>query len=131
MYKDIPFIDLHRHLDGNIRAKTILELGQKDFSVKINLIGILSRTFGVNSCFEELSALLAHKNDLVAVDLAGDELGKLGHLFINISLWFKKLGYRLLFTLVRLMIHLVFIRRLMNYMPHVLAMVLMRYMMKS
>jgi adenosine deaminase len=181
MYKDIPFIDLHRHLDGNIRAKTILELGQqhgialpadnltdllqhvqiqgkesnlvsflqkldygvsvltdldackriayenvhdaflqgldyaelrfspyymamqhklnvtdvvtavidgiklgqKDFSVKINLIGILSRTFGVNACFEELSALLVHKNDLVAVDLAGDELGKPGKLFIE------------------------------------------------
>jgi adenosine deaminase len=181
MYKDIPFIDLHRHLDGNIRAKTILELGhhhgiklpadnltdllqhvqiqgkesnlvsflqkldygvsvlanldackriayenvhdaflqgldyaelrfspyymamqhqlnvtdvvaavidgvklgQKDFPVQINLIGILSRTFGVNACFEELHALLAHKTDLVAVDLAGDELGKPGNLFIE------------------------------------------------
>jgi adenosine deaminase len=181
MNRDIPFIDLHRHLDGNIRAKTILELGQlhgvelpadnltdllrhvqiqgkesnlvsflqkldygvsvlgdldackriayenvhdaflqgldyaelrfspyymamqhklnvtdvvsavidgvklgqKEFAVQINLIGILSRTFGVNACFEELNAILAHKNEIVAVDLAGDELGKPGNLFVD------------------------------------------------
>ena len=58
-------------------------LGQKDFAVKINIIGILSRTFGVQACFEELNALLAHKSDLVAVDLAGDELGKPGTLFVE------------------------------------------------
>lgn len=181
IHTDIPFIDLHRHLDGNIRAQTIVELaqthhiklpannltdllphvqiqgkesnlvsflqkldygvsvladldackrvayenvqdaylqglhyaelrfspaymamkhqlntsdvvaaiidgvtsGQKAFPVKINLIGILSRTFGVQACYKELAALLAHKNDLVAIDLAGDELGKPGSLFID------------------------------------------------
>ncbi len=25
----LPLTDLHRHLDGNIRTQTILELGQK------------------------------------------------------------------------------------------------------
>ena len=25
----LPLLDLHRHLDGNIRAATILELGQR------------------------------------------------------------------------------------------------------
>jgi len=57
--------------------------GVKDFSVKINLIGILSRTFGVESCQHELEALLAHKNKLVAIDLAGDEYNYPGELFVN------------------------------------------------
>ena len=26
--RQLPLLDLHRHLDGNVRAKTILELGQ-------------------------------------------------------------------------------------------------------
>lgn len=30
----LPLTDLHRHLDGNIRTQTILELGQK-FGVKL------------------------------------------------------------------------------------------------
>lgn len=32
--KNLPLTDLHRHLDGNIRTKTILELGQQ-FNVKL------------------------------------------------------------------------------------------------
>jgi len=181
IHADLPFIDLHRHLDGNIRPQTILELaqqhniqlpadnlpqllphvqiqgkesnlmsflqkldygvavladldackrvayenvqdaylqglhyaelrfspyymamkhslsieevvaavidgvkqGQQDFSVKINLIGILSRTFGTEQCYQELNGLLAHKDNIVAIDLAGDELGKPGELFVD------------------------------------------------
>lgn len=41
--------------------------------VKVKLIGILSRTFGVESCTRELEALLAHRDQIVALDLAGDE----------------------------------------------------------
>ncbi|MBT1449577.1 adenosine deaminase [Glaciecola sp. XM2] len=48
---------------------------QQDFNVKVNLIGILSRTFGVEHCHKELDALLAHHKDIVALDLAGDEKG--------------------------------------------------------
>lgn len=40
---------------------------------KVNLIGIISRTFGVETAFQELNALLAFRDDLVALDLAGDE----------------------------------------------------------
>jgi adenosine deaminase len=47
------------------------------------LIGILSRTYGVKTCQKELDALLAFKNDLVAVDLAGDEIGFPGELFVD------------------------------------------------
>ncbi|WP_105166526.1 adenosine deaminase [Pseudoalteromonas sp. T1lg23B] len=178
---NLPLLDLHRHLDGNVRASTILELGQqfnlplpaqdleglrehvqvldnapdlmaflakldwgvkvlgdydacrriamenvadaqaqnidytelrfspyymaqshnlhpqgvveavvdgvkaatKGQAIKVNLIGIMSRTFGVEKCQYELDALLAFKNDLVAVDLAGDEIGFPGSLFIE------------------------------------------------
>jgi adenosine deaminase len=49
--------------------------GARDFGVQVKLIGILSRTFGVDSATRELDALLAFQKDLVAVDLAGDEGG--------------------------------------------------------
>lgn len=55
----------------------------KVYDVKINLIGILSRTFGVDKCQAELDALLAHKQHLIAVDLAGDEYNYPGELFVN------------------------------------------------
>ena len=29
MDSPLPFIDLHRHLDGNVRLQTILDLGRK------------------------------------------------------------------------------------------------------
>jgi adenosine deaminase len=51
--------------------------------IKVNLIGIMSRTFGVEKCQYELDSLLACKNDLVAIDLAGDEVGYPGELFID------------------------------------------------
>ncbi len=47
--------------------------GCRDFGVPTKLIGILSRTFGVEECARELDALLAFRDGLVAVDLAGDE----------------------------------------------------------
>lgn len=55
----------------------------KVYDVKINLIGILSRTFGVDKCQAELDALLAHKQHLIAIDLAGDEYNFPGELFVE------------------------------------------------
>jgi len=181
IHKDLPLTDIHRHLDGNIRAQTILELGRqhnialpastldtlrphvqvtslepdlvsflskldwgvkvladldacrrvayeniedaarnglhyvelrfspgymarthnlpvagvveaviagvkqgcRDFPVQTNLIGIMSRTFGETACEQELNALLAHRDSITALDLAGDELGFPGSLFLN------------------------------------------------
>lgn len=172
IHDDLPLIDLHRHLDGNVRLSTILELGQKHgielpadtleglrphihvsepqtdinayfqkfkwmvsvfadydacqrvayenvidahaegidyielrFSpwfmaephsldptnvvgavirgiqaglresddIQVNLLGIISRTYGPEIGFKELDALLAYKEDIVGLDLAGDE----------------------------------------------------------
>jgi len=58
-----------------------VNIGRKKFPTQVNLIGILSRTFGVEHCQNELNALLAFKDDLVAIDLAGDEYNFPGTLF--------------------------------------------------
>ncbi|EJD6408685.1 adenosine deaminase [Providencia rettgeri] len=58
-----------------------VQAGCKQFEIKINLIGILSRTFGQHACSTELQGLLAHRHHLCALDLAGDELGFPGELF--------------------------------------------------
>lgn len=57
--------------------------GCQQYDIKINLIGILSRTFGQDACAKELAGLLAHRDKLCALDLAGDELGFPGALFHN------------------------------------------------
>jgi len=57
--------------------------GCKTFNVEARLIGIMSRTFGEDACLQELEALLAHRDQITAVDLAGDELGFPGSLFLS------------------------------------------------
>ncbi len=47
--------------------------GERDFGVRAQAIGILSRTYDTETCHHELDALLAHRDHLVAIDLAGDE----------------------------------------------------------
>jgi adenosine deaminase len=49
--------------------------GSKKYGVPVNLIGILSRSYGEATCHQELQALLRAKDDIVALDLAGDEKG--------------------------------------------------------
>ena len=42
-------------------------------SIQVNLIGIISRTYGVEIGYKELNALLAYQEHIVGLDLAGDE----------------------------------------------------------
>lgn len=56
--------------------------GSKAFGVEARLIGIMSRTFGEAACLQELEAFLAHRDGITALDLAGDELGFPGSLFL-------------------------------------------------
>lgn len=60
-----------------------IEAGARDFDVQVNLIGILSRTYGPEICRKELDALLHHRDRLVALDLAGDEANQPGELFAD------------------------------------------------
>ncbi|HEY5268972.1 MAG TPA: adenosine deaminase [Anaerolineales bacterium] len=48
--------------------------GVGDFGVKVNLIGILSRTYGPETAAKELEALLSQRERITALDLAGDEV---------------------------------------------------------
>lgn len=71
-------------VDGVVEAVIAgVQEGCRDFRVDARLIGILSRTFGEAACQEELAALLAHREGITALDLAGDELGFPGTLFRN------------------------------------------------
>ena len=58
-----------------------IEEGRAKTGLKVNLIGILSRTFGAEACMTELKALLEHRAHLVALDLAGDEKNYPAELF--------------------------------------------------
>jgi adenosine deaminase len=60
-----------------------INAGSLDFGVKVNLTGILSRTYGPENCMKELHILLSSKNDITALDLAGDEIHFSGGLFVE------------------------------------------------
>jgi adenosine deaminase len=51
--------------------------------VRVNLIGILSRTYGAEIAMTELDALLAYRQHFVALDLAGDEANYPAPLFVD------------------------------------------------
>ncbi|AUX72663.1 adenosine deaminase [Erwinia pyrifoliae] len=52
-------------------------------NIDVRLTGIMSRTFGEEACLNELNGLLAHRDGINALDLAGDELGFPGQRFIR------------------------------------------------
>ena len=58
-----------------------IKRGISDHHTKVNLIGIISRTFGPEQCFKELDALLTQKDAIIALDLAGDEFNYPANLF--------------------------------------------------
>ena len=71
-------------VDGVVEAVIAgVREGCKAFPVEARLIGIMSRTFGESACLQELEALLAHRDGITAIDLAGDELGFPGSLFLS------------------------------------------------
>ena len=57
--------------------------GEAVSGVKANLIGILTRTYGPVRARRELRALLDHKNEITALDLAGDEGNWPAELFVE------------------------------------------------
>jgi len=89
-YTELRFSPYYMALEHNLPVQGVVEAviagvadGSRDFNVKTNLIGIMSRSYGSEACQIELDGLLSQKDKLVAVDLAGDELGKPGGLFVN------------------------------------------------
>ena len=51
-----------------------IKAAERDTGVQTQIIGIMSRTYDTETCHRELDALLEHRDHLVAIDLAGDEL---------------------------------------------------------
>lgn len=89
-YAELRFSPYYMAMNHNLSIIDVIsavidgvKAGVKSFDIKINLIGILSRTFGVKQCQLELDALLTHKDQLVAIDLAGDEYNFPGELFVT------------------------------------------------
>jgi adenosine deaminase len=60
-----------------------LEEGRNEFDIQVNAIGIISRTYGPDKGWIELEALLAYKDQIQALDLAGDEVNFPGKLFVD------------------------------------------------
>jgi adenosine deaminase len=60
-----------------------VKAAQRELPMRAALIGIISRTYGVEGCWRELNALLTHKDNIIALDLAGDELHFPGELFVE------------------------------------------------
>ena len=70
------FMAESNHLDPAAVVEAVVDgiaAGQRDFGVKVNLIGILSRTYGPDIAAMELEALLTERDRITALDLAGDE----------------------------------------------------------
>lgn len=72
-----------------------VQAGTRDFPVRVNLIGILSRTYGVEAAWKELDALTPFRDHLAALDLAGDEANWPGELFVPHMARARDLGWQI------------------------------------
>jgi adenosine deaminase len=72
-----------------------IEAGRQATGVRVNLIGILSRTYGPQTAWQELEALLTQKDRLVGLDLAGDEAHFPGELFVDHFKRGREAGWRI------------------------------------
>jgi adenosine deaminase len=60
-----------------------LEKGREKYPIEVNAIEIISRTYGPDQGWAELESLLAYKDQITALDLAGDEVNFPGRLFVD------------------------------------------------
>jgi adenosine deaminase len=60
-----------------------VQQGREKSGMMVNLIGIISRTYGVDLGWKELNALLTQKDHITALDLAGDEANYPAELFVE------------------------------------------------
>lgn len=89
-YAELRFSPFYMAMEHKLPVEAVVEAvidginqGRKQFvgKTQVNLIGILSRSYGQENCTTELDALLRFKDHLVGMDLAGDEKGFAGQLF--------------------------------------------------
>ena len=89
-YIELRFSPAHMARNFSLDMRAVVEAviagideGRRATGMRVNLIGILSRTLGPEACWRELGALLAYRDAIVAVDLAGDEINWPGDLFVD------------------------------------------------
>ncbi|MEE8496611.1 MAG: adenosine deaminase [Xanthomonadales bacterium] len=78
------FMGETHHLDPAAVVDAVadgIKAAERDTGVRAQMIGIMSRTYDTATCHRELDALLEHRDHLVAIDLAGDELKFSAELF--------------------------------------------------
>src|SRR2546423_193294 len=73
-------LDLSEVIEGVVAG---IAEGVEATGLRVNLIRILSRTYGAEICHKELEALLAYRQHFVALDLAGDEANYPAPLFVD------------------------------------------------
>lgn len=74
------------HLDPEGVVEAVVdgvESAKRETAMEVQLIGILSRTYGPENARLELNALLSQRDHIVALDLAGDEANFPGDLFLE------------------------------------------------
>jgi adenosine deaminase len=70
--------------DGVVEAVVEgVSLARREIGMKVNLLGVISRTYGPENARKELNALLKYRDKLVGIDLAGDEDNFPGELFAD------------------------------------------------
>lgn len=89
MTHNLPIAGVVEAVVDGIRA------GCAEYPVDVRLIGIMSRTFGEEACLNELEGLLAHRDAITALDLAGDELGFPGSQFLSHFNRARDAGFRI------------------------------------
>jgi adenosine deaminase len=84
-------------LDGVVEAVCDgLDEALRVLPIRAKLIGIMSRTYGPDRCWDELGAVLRGRDrGIVAVDLAGDEIGFPGRLFTKHFQHAREAGMRI------------------------------------
>lgn len=87
-YTELRFSPYYMSMNHNLNMSDVVaavvdgvRAGSEETGVKAKLIGILSRTFGAETCMRELQSLLDNKNDITALDLAGDEINYPANMF--------------------------------------------------
>lgn len=80
-YLELRFSPWFMAQDHSLAPEAIVEAvaagvqaAQRDFPVKVQLIGIISRTYGLEAGWKEFDALHRHRDAIAALDLAGDEI---------------------------------------------------------
>lgn len=79
------FMAQAHQLDPNLVTQSVLEGvedGRRDFGIPVGLIGILSRTYGVETAMRELDIILSYRDSITGIDLAGDEIHFPGEFFV-------------------------------------------------